>query len=85
MGPHYAGVLGTLACLAVLVRGLARGAIDAATMTSAWLALLSFAVVGLIIGQIAQSIVRESVQSALAEELAAETDTAPADTSLAAT
>ena len=68
MGSRYAGVLGPLACLLMLIRGVLHGAGLDGTVWTAWLALLALAPVGFLIGQTAQWIVEDSVRSQIAQE-----------------
>ena len=66
----YAGLLGPLAFAVTLLRALLWGG-SLTAVKSACLALAVFTVIGLIVGQIAESIVQESVkarfQAAMAE------------------
>ena len=71
MGRAYAGVLGTLAFLTVLVRCVARSVPVEATIGQAIACLFVFAVIGCVIGQWAGWIVDDSVRSRLAAEMAA--------------
>ena len=69
MGRAYAGILGPLAMAVVICRGwLGSGGIES-TLTSAIAFLAVFSLVGALIGQLAQSIVDESVRSKLEQQL----------------
>lgn len=67
----YAGVLGPLAVVVVVIRGLRRGVATDTTMLAGALCLLSFAAIGYIIGRIADRIVDDSAQTKVELELAA--------------
>lgn len=71
MGRTYSGILGPLAFLTVVARGLIHGSTATSTLYWAWLAFVVFAAVGYLIGQIAASVVEDSVRASLAAELAA--------------
>lgn len=71
MGRIYAGVLGTLAMTVVLFRGaLDAGGIEG-TLTMAIVAMIVFAVIGSILGYIAQATIDESVRLKLERQLEA--------------
>ncbi len=61
MARQYAGILGLLALLVSLLRGIVAGGASEATLWTAWLSLLVFTVLGAVIGWLAERIVRESV------------------------
>jgi hypothetical protein len=71
MGRAYAGVLGTLAFLTVLVRCVARSVPVEATIGQAITCLIIFAVIGSVVGQLAGWMVDDSVRSQLMSEMAA--------------
>jgi hypothetical protein len=71
VGRTYAGILGPLAFFAVLARGLKGGWPMESSLLSAWLALVSMALVGYVLGRFAQWIVDDSVRIRMREELAA--------------
>lgn len=71
MGRSYAGILGTLALGATLVRGLLLGAPADVVLVQGWLALLIFAPLGAVIGSLAEWIVDQSVQQLIDEEIGA--------------
>ena len=70
MGRVYAGVLGPLAMIVVICRGLASSGGVANTLSLATIYLAIFSVVGAVIGQIAQSTIDESVRARLQQQLA---------------
>ncbi|MCA9099799.1 MAG: hypothetical protein KDA63_01530 [Planctomycetales bacterium] len=70
MGRSYAGVLGPLAMVSVLVRGWLQSASTESTLLAGTGALFAFAAVGWVIGRVAQSIVDDSVRARIAAELA---------------
>ena len=72
MGRSYAGILGTLALGATLVRGLLLGASADTALVQGWLALLIFAPLGAVIGLLAEWIVDQSVQQLIDQEIAAQ-------------
>jgi hypothetical protein len=71
VGRSYAGVLGLVAFVTMIARGLLAGGGSQTTLLSAWVALLLFAAIGHVIGRLASRIVQESVQDKVAAELAA--------------
>ena len=71
MGRSYAGVLGPLAFVTMLARGMLGGGGSNSTLLSAWIALVLFAALGHVIGALASWIVQESVRDKVAAELAA--------------
>ncbi len=74
MGRAYAGVLGYLAAALTLIRGaLAHGGVES-TLLAAIAALAIFAVVGFVLGSIAESTVDQAVRQRLEAQLNA-TDT----------
>lgn len=69
MGRHYAGILGTLAMAVVICRGvLASGGVTS-TLSAATASLVVFAIVGAVLGQVAQATVDESVRATLDKQL----------------
>jgi hypothetical protein len=70
MGRIYAGILGPLAMAIVLCRGLKDSGGVEGTLTLAILALVAFAIVGAVLGQIAQATVDESVRLKIEQQLA---------------
>jgi hypothetical protein len=75
MGRVYAGVLGTLAMAVVICRSALDGGGAEGTLTMAIVAMIVFAIVGSVLGQIAQATIDESVRYKLERELAANTAT----------
>jgi hypothetical protein len=70
MGRAYAGILGPLAMAVVICRGWLVSAGVEGTLSQAVLYLALFAVVGAILGHLAQSTVDESVRARLEQQLA---------------
>ncbi|MGO8690755.1 MAG: hypothetical protein ACLQLG_14120 [Thermoguttaceae bacterium] len=70
MARSYAGILGPLAFLTVLARGLLGGGGTEPVLYQAWLSLLAFAALGCVIGWFAERTVRDSVNGRIAAELA---------------
>jgi hypothetical protein len=66
----YCGILGLLSFLTTLFRGWIHGGDAESILRTAWLNLLLFSAIGLVIGWIAGRIVEESVNARLAAELA---------------
>ena len=66
MGRQYAGILGLLAFLMIVARGLTRGAGVETTLLAAAFHLFLFAFIGYIVGQLASWIVLDSVRTKLA-------------------
>jgi hypothetical protein len=66
VGRHYAGILGLLAFLTIVIRGLMHGAGVESTLLAAAFHLFLFAFVGYIVGQLAEWIMLESVRTKLA-------------------
>jgi hypothetical protein len=71
MGRAYAGVMGPLAFLMVVVRSLSRAGAVESTVFQAAVGLFAFAAIGYVIGQLAGWIVDDSVRAQLAAEMAA--------------
>jgi hypothetical protein len=69
MGRTYAGILGTLAMAVVIGRGAMNSGGAEGTLSIALLCLVVFAIVGAVLGHIAQSTIDESVRSKLEHEL----------------
>jgi hypothetical protein len=70
MGRLYAGILGSLAMAVVLCRGVKDSAGVDGSLTLAILSMIVFAVVGSVLGHIAQFTVDESVRLKIERELA---------------
>ena len=71
MGRTYAGVLGPLAFVTVVARGLVHAGPVEATIQQATVCLFLFALIGCLIGNTAEWIVNDSVRGRLADEMAA--------------
>ncbi|MCH2124321.1 MAG: hypothetical protein MK165_05990 [Pirellulaceae bacterium] len=69
MGQKFAGVLGTLAFVATLVRELIEGAAAEASLILSTFCLLGFAAIGWFVGTIAEWIIVESVLTRFHHEL----------------
>jgi len=70
MSRVYAGILGSLAMVVVICRGwLSSGGVEG-TLMSAIAYLVAFAIVGAILGYLAETTVDESVRVKLEQELA---------------
>jgi len=67
----YAGVLGYLAWVVVVLRGVKEGGATESVMLSAVVALFTLAAVGAVVGRLAAATVSESVRRQLAEEITA--------------
>ncbi len=70
MGRIYAGILGPLAMAVVIGRGLVSAGGVEGTLTSATVSLAAFAVLGAILGHLAQNTIDESVRTRLEQQLA---------------
>ena len=71
MGRTYAGILGPLAFTTVLLRGLSLAAGVEPTLKLAMLCLFGFAIVGFVVGNIAEATIVESVRTKFETELQA--------------
>jgi hypothetical protein len=74
MGRIYAGILGPLAMVVIICRGIKDSAGIEGTLTLAILALTAYAVLGAVLGRIAQATVDESVRWKIEQQLAAAND-----------
>jgi hypothetical protein len=70
MGPRYAGILGLVAFCVVVVRGIGHGASASGTMPLAAAGLFVFAVIGYVLGRIAEQTVESALQAHFAAEMA---------------
>ena len=71
MGRAYAGILGPLAFAITIARGLALGSGVEGTFLAASAALFLFAAIGYVVGQTADYLVSESVQTQFRAAMAA--------------
>ena len=71
MGPSYAGILGSLAYVIVISRGVLQGCAVEGTVKLSILMLFVFAAVGYVIGKIAESTIKDSIRVQLQRELEA--------------
>ena len=69
MARTYAATLGLLAFITAVARGWLQGASVSDALFTAWLALLTFTVVGGVLGWLAGWIIDDAVRSRIAEEL----------------
>jgi hypothetical protein len=76
MGRTYAGILGPLAFATVLFRGLILVDATAPTLKLSMICLFAFAIVGFVIGKIAEMTVLESVKAKIGTEMQASKDDA---------
>lgn len=72
MARIYAGILGPIAFLTTLSRGVLHDGGTDSILFSAWCALLVFSLVGYVVGRVAEQTVEESVHRRVAVELAAQ-------------
>ena len=71
MGPSYAGILGTLAYVIVILRGFLQGYAVEGTIKLSILLLFVFAAIGYVIGKIAETTIEDSIRVQLQRELEA--------------
>ena len=69
MGPIYAGILGSLAFVLILARGLFDGGSAGSTLCTAGVSLLLFAAVGYLCGRVADQVLWESVKRRFQDEM----------------
>ena len=69
MGPSYAGILGPIAFVAMLIRGVVGGGSANSVLLSSTVSLISFAAIGYVIGRLAEQIVLESVKQRFDREI----------------
>jgi hypothetical protein len=72
MGRTYAGILGPLAMVVIICRGLKDSAGIEGTLTIAIVALAVYAIIGSVLGQIAQATIDDSVRQKIEQQLAAQ-------------
>lgn len=82
MARIYAGILGPLALLTTIVHGVLHARQEEAILLNAWGNLLVFAVIGAVIGRIAEWTIEESVSTTVARQLAANVPPEQAGTSV---
>jgi hypothetical protein len=70
LGRIYAGVLGPLAMLTMLARGLLAGGGGDTTLYAAWLGLLAFSAIGYVVGCAAGRAIEDSIRLQVETELA---------------
>lgn len=70
MARIYAGILGPLALLTTIVHGMLHARQEDAILLTGWANLLVFAVIGAVIGWIAENAIEESVSTAVSRQLA---------------
>ncbi len=70
MGRIYAGILGPLAMVVIICRGIKDSAGLEGTLILAIVALAVYAAIGSVVGQIAQATVDESVRLKIEQQLA---------------
>lgn len=71
MGRTYAGILGPLAFLTVVVRGVVEGRGADGTLLTASLLMFAFAALGYVLGRVGALVVDDSVQAGFRTELEA--------------
>jgi hypothetical protein len=72
MGPRYAGILGPLAYVLVLSRGLIDGSSAPSIVGSSIFCLLAFAGIGYLTGRIADKVLWDSLKRQFTDELQAQ-------------
>ena len=72
MAQIYAGILGPLAFLTSLGRGIVHGGGTEAVLWTAWCSLLVFSAIGYVLGWLGQRIVEDSVRGRISAQVAAE-------------
>jgi hypothetical protein len=76
----YAGILGPLAFVTALMRGITAGGGTDSVLWTAWCSLWAFAAIGFVIGWVAEQTVLEAVGGRIAAELAGKKPSEPAPT-----
>jgi hypothetical protein len=66
----YAGILGPLAFVISLLRGMLAGGGTDSVLWAAWCSLLAFAAIGCVIGWLAERTVADAINGRIATELA---------------
>ena len=72
MARLYAGILGLLALLTCLARGVMHGSDTASAVLGAWLGLMLFSAIGYVVGWMGEKTVAEAVSDRIQRELARE-------------
>ncbi len=72
MAHLYAGILGLLAFLTSVARGMVHDGAVGSVLWLACLSLLTFGVIGYVVGWLAERIVKDSVRGRILDELAAD-------------
>lgn len=75
MGRSYAGILGLVAFLSVMIQGFIANAAAEPTLFRAWIGLLVFTAIGYLSGRLAQWMVEDSIRTKVTVELASEEST----------
>jgi hypothetical protein len=70
MAHTYAGILGLLAMLVVIARGIKNGAGVEGTLFEAFVGLAAFTLVGFVLGKLADHAIQDSVTQQMERELA---------------
>jgi hypothetical protein len=70
MGRTYAGILGPLAMVVIICRGIKDSAGIEGTLTIAIVALVIYSIIGSVLGQIAQATIDDSVRQKIEQQLA---------------
>lgn len=70
MARNYAGILGPLAFVIALLRGILAGGGTDAVLWTAWSCLIAFAALGALVGWIAERTVDDAVNGRITAELA---------------
>ena len=71
VGRSYAGVMGLIAFVATIFRGVANGASLEATVTTSCGCMFAFAAVGFLVGMAGQVVVGDAVRTKFLAELSA--------------
>ena len=69
MGSSYAGILGPIAFVSMLTRGVIGGSSADSVLLSSAVSLIAFASIGYIIGRLAEQVVLESVKQRIDREI----------------
>jgi hypothetical protein len=77
MGSSYAGILGPIAFVSMLARGIVGGSSTDSVLLSSTVCLIAFAAIGYVIGRLADQTVLESVKQRFDREIKAREKAAP--------